>query len=443
MSASTSALFQPITVGDVTLQHRIVMAPLTRFRASDEHVMGELNHEYYEQRASAPGTLIITEATFIAAEAGGYKNAPGIWTEEQIAGWKKIVDTAHAKGSSIYLQLWALGAAGKKEVLAEEGGHPYTGAGDKVFEPFTEPPRPMTVEEIHQFTEFYATASRNAVEKAGFDGVEVHMANGYLLDQFLQTNTNNRTDAYGGSVENRIRFPLAALDAVVAAVGVKRAALRISPWSEFQGMRMDDPIPTFSALVQRVRETHPDLSYIHVIEPRVDGNDVREHVEGEADESNDFVRAIWGDRRIISAGGFSRASGIEAAGKTGDLIAYGRSFIANPDLVRRLKEDLPLNVAERATYYTPGPVGYTDYPFAPAAATFETVPEDEPASHASSISEHTAVSEDHSMKAKTRSQSQRRRRSAMKSVLDVVVSLIREAPFSPARKTHALQAVKA
>ncbi|KAI0051176.1 NADH:flavin oxidoreductase/NADH oxidase [Auriscalpium vulgare] len=378
MSASTSALFQPITVGNVTLQQRIVMAPLTRFRAGPGHVLGELSREYYQQRASAPGTLIITEATLIAAQAGGYKLAPGIWTEEQIAGWKRIVDAVHAKGSFIYLQLWALGRGAEKEVLDEEGGHPYTSSGDKLLAPFTEPPRPMTVDEIHEFIGFYVTAARNAVEKAGFDGVEVHMANGYLLDQFLQTNTNNRTDAYGGSIENRLRFPLAVLDAVVAAVGVKKTGMRISPWAKFQDMGMDDPVPTYSTLVQRVRDTHPDLSYLHVVEPRIDGIFMREHVADEPAESNDFIRAIWGNRRIISAGGYNRASGIVAAEKTGNLIAYGRAFVANPDLVHRLKEDLPLNPSNRATYFTEGPVGYTDYPFAPAAVTPD-LPKVEPA----------------------------------------------------------------
>ncbi|KAI0050224.1 NADH:flavin oxidoreductase/NADH oxidase [Auriscalpium vulgare] len=378
MSASTSALFQPITVGDVALQHRIVMAPLTRFRAGPGHVLGELSREYYEQRASAPGTLLLTEATLIAPQAGGYRDAPGIWSEEQIAGWKKIVDSVHAKGSFIYLQLWALGRGAEKDVSEEEGGYPYTSSGDKLLAPFTEPPRPMTVDEIHQFIGFYVAAARNAVEKAGFDGVEVHMANGYLLDQFLQTNTNNRTDAYGGSIENRLRFPLAVLDAVVAAVGVKKTGLRISPWAKFQDMGMDDPVPTYSTLVQRVRDTHPDLSYLHVVEPRIDGIFMRDYVADEPAESNDFIREIWGDRRIISAGGYTRASGIEAAEKTGNLIAYGRAFIANPDLVRRLKEDVPLNFSNRPTYFTKGAVGYTDYPFAPAAAIPDT-PKVEPA----------------------------------------------------------------
>ncbi|KAI0064363.1 FMN-linked oxidoreductase [Artomyces pyxidatus] len=361
MSASTPTLFQPITLGELTLGHRVVMAPLTRFRADDQHVMGPMNLQYYEQRAgSAPGTFIISEATVIAPNSGGYKNVPGIWTDDQIAGWKKIVDMVHSKGSFIYLQLWDTGAAGIPSVFREYG-FPYVAAGDVLFEGYDERPRPLTIEEIRGRVELFATAARNAVFKAGFDGVEVHGANGYLVDQFLQTNTNNRTDEYGGSIENRIRFPLEVVDAVVAAVGAKKTAIRLSPWSTFQGMRMPDPIPTYSALIARLRDSHPDLSYIHVVEPRVDGSTTREPSEG---ESNDFIREIWGrERRIVAAGGFTRKLGLETAEKTGNLIAYGRYFIANPDLVRRLKEDAPLNVGDRATYYGSGPGGYLDYPF--------------------------------------------------------------------------------
>ncbi|KAI0064364.1 FMN-linked oxidoreductase [Artomyces pyxidatus] len=362
MSSSTPALFQPITIGEMTLKHRIVMAPLTRFRADDQHIMGPMGLQYYEQRAgSASGTFIISEATVIAPHSGGFKNNSVLWSDDQIAGWKKIVDMVHAKGSFIYCQLWDTGAAGIPSIYREDG-YPYVGAGDLLFEDHDEHPRPLTVDEIHGRVELYVAAARSAVFEAGFDGVELHALNGYLLDQFLQPNANNRTDEYGGSIENRIRFPLEALDAIVAAVGAKKTAMRLSPWSRFQGMGMPDPVPTFRALVTRIRDTHPDLSYLHVVEPRIDGGSTaRASTEG---ESNDFIREIWGpERRMISAGGFTRESGLETAEKTGSLIAYGRYFIANPDLVRRLKENAPLNTANRATYYGPGPEGYVDYPF--------------------------------------------------------------------------------
>ncbi|KAI0057806.1 FMN-linked oxidoreductase [Artomyces pyxidatus] len=365
MVASVSRLFQPITIGDMTLAHRIVMAPLTRFRATDEHVMQPISREYYEQRASAPGTLIVSEGTYPAPQATGYKNSPGIWTEIQIAAWRKIVDAIHARGSFIYLQLFDMGASADLAVLEADGGHPYVGAGDLPHDGRSERPRPMTIEEIHEHTEYFATAARNAVYGAGCDGIEIHSANGYLLDQFLQTNTNNRSDAYGGSIENRVRFPLAVVDAVVRAVGAKRTAVRISPWSRYQGMRMPDPGPTFAQFVRCLRHAHPDLAYLHIVTPRVDedGESTREPDEGERD---DFIRAEWGERPIISSGGFGRESGMEAADKTGDLIAYGRAFIANPDLVRRLKEDAPLNKGDRSKYYSSGPDGYIDYPFLPS-----------------------------------------------------------------------------
>ncbi|KAI0066943.1 FMN-linked oxidoreductase [Artomyces pyxidatus] len=370
---ATSKLFQPITIGDLELQHRVVMAPVMRFRANSQHEMGPLNQEYYNQRAGCcSGTFIIAEATMIAPQAGGYKNAPGIWTDRQIASWKEIVDGVHARGSFIFLQLWDLGAAAEPSILlAEEdypwvgaGKYPYVGAGDLLFPEHTEPPRPLSVDEIHEHTWLFANAARNAVEQAGFDGVEIHACNGYLLDQFLQTNTNNRTDEYGGSVENRIRFPLEVVDAVVAAVGAKKTAIRISPWSRFQaGMCMKNPKPTFSALVERLRDTHPDLAYLHIVEPGVHGTIAHHPRPG---ESNQFIREIWGERRLIAAGGFTRKSGMAAAEHTGELIAYGRAFIENPDLVRRFKKDLPLNLGDPSTYYGTGRAGYTDYPFAPA-----------------------------------------------------------------------------
>ncbi|KAI0041505.1 NADH:flavin oxidoreductase/NADH oxidase [Auriscalpium vulgare] len=384
MSASTPALFQPVALGDITLHHRIVMAPLTRFRADNKHAVGPMNLEYYAQRAAAPGTLIITEGTFIAPQAGGTNNIPGIWSDDQIAGWKTIVDAVHAKGSYIYMQLWTVGAGADPSVLQAEG-YPYVAAGSVPFDGHgPTPPRPMSIEEMRELVELYATAARNAVHQAGFDGVEVHAANGYLLDQFLHTTTNDRTDAYGGSVDNRVRFPLEVLAAVVAAVGAKKTAIRVSPWSNFQrtpflqlydisphsscvrctGERMNDPIPTYAQLFTGIRTAHPDLSYVHIVEPRVDGPVPREGGPV-AGESNDFIRAIWGDRRIITTGRYTRESGIAAAERTGCLVGYGRAFLANPDLVRRLQEDLPLNEGDESTFYSPGPAGYIDYPFAP------------------------------------------------------------------------------
>ncbi|KAI0057808.1 FMN-linked oxidoreductase [Artomyces pyxidatus] len=358
MAAPVSKLFQPIRVGNITLAHRIVMPPVSRFRADDQHVMEPITLEYYKQRACAPGTLIVGEATFTAPQASGYKNSPGIWTDAQITAWKVIVDAIHAKECFIFLQLLDMGASADLAVLETDGGHPYIGAGDLPFNGRTDQPRPMTIDEIHAHVEYFATAAHNAVHGAGFDGVEIHVASGYLLDQFLQTISNNRTDAYGGSIENRMRFPLAVVDAVVRSIGVEKTAVRISPWCRYQGMRMPDPVPTFSEFVRILRDAHPDLAYLHL---------VLATREPDEDEQDDFIRAIWGGRPLISSGGYTRESGMEAADKTGDLIAYGRDFIANPDLVRRLKENAPLNESDPSKYYSSvGPVGYTDYPFLPA-----------------------------------------------------------------------------
>ncbi|KAJ7293870.1 hypothetical protein C8J57DRAFT_1444943 [Mycena rebaudengoi] len=357
---SSSKLFQPIQVGDIQLNHRIVFAPTTRYRADANHVPLPHVADYYEQRASTPGSLLISEATFFAARAGGMANAPGIWSDEQISCLEKV----HARGSFMYLQLWALGRAAVADVLAQEG---LPTCQPRTF-PFLANRRPArsAVEEIQEYIQLYATAASNAVHKAGFDGVEIHAANGYLLDQFLHDRSNIRTDAYGGSLENRTRFPLEIADAVIKVVGQKKTGLRISPWGSYLDMhfKFDDPKPTYTYFVTQLRERYPDLAYLHVVEPRVNG---AETVEVKAGYSNDFIRDIWGDRRLISAGGYTRESAIDTAERKGDLIAFARSYIANPDLPYRLLHGIALAVGDRALYYAPGSVdlkGYTDYPTA-------------------------------------------------------------------------------
>ncbi|KAF7347195.1 putative inactive dehydrogenase EasA [Mycena venus] len=361
---SSSKLFQPTIVGDIELGHRVVFAPTTRFRADAAHAPLPHVAEYYGQRASQPGSLLISEATFIAPRAGGYKHAPGIWSDEQISAWKAVTDTVHAKGSYMYLQLWALGRAADADTLAEDG-LPFVSASDVPVQGGPAP-RPLTVEEIQEYIELYATAASNAVHKAGFDGVEIHSANGYLLDQFLHDRSNIRTDAYGGSIENRTRFPLEVVDAVVKAVGQKKTALRVSPWGTVLDMQFadHDPKPTYTHLVTQLRNRFPELAYLHVVEPRVDGAETVAIKDG---YSNDFIRAIWGNRPLISAGGYTRETAIAAAEDKGDLIAFGRGYIANPDLPYRLLHGIALSVGNRALYYAPGsvdPKGYTDYPFA-------------------------------------------------------------------------------
>jgi len=368
MSSSSQKLFEPIQVGDLTLDHRVVMAPLTRFRATKTHAPGPYAAEYYSQRADAPGTLIVTEATIIHEKAGGYFGVPGIWSDEQIVGWKKVTEAVHAKGSFIYLQLWALGRTAQPDEIKKENPlNDFTAASAIPLSGTIVSPRPMTTSEIKEFVQLYATAASNAVHKAGFDGVEIHGANGYLVDQFLQDVSNNRTDEYGGSAENRSRFALETVDAVVKAVGEKKTAIRFSPWSRFQDMGMKDPVPQFTHVITHIRDLYPDFSYIHVIEPRVDGSTTRDAVASHEASQSDFIHDLWAPRPLISVGAFDRELGLEVAEKKGHLIAYGRPFIANPDLVHRLKNNIPLNKGNRQTYYGQGnwtPEGYTDYPFA-------------------------------------------------------------------------------
>ncbi|KAF7340939.1 putative inactive dehydrogenase EasA [Mycena sanguinolenta] len=367
---SSSKLFQPTTIGDIELSHRIILAPTTRFRADAGHAPFPHVAEYYEQRASTPGSFLISEATLIAPRAGGYKHAPGIWSDEQISAWKAVADRVHAKGCYMYLQLWALGRTADVETLAEDG-LPFVSASDVPIHGGATP-RPLTIEEIEEYIQLYVTAALNAVNRAGFDGVEVHAANGYLLDQFLHDGSNTRTDRYGGSIENRTRFPLEVVDAVVKAVGQKKTALRVSPWGTVEGMQFidGDPRPTYTSLITELRDRFPDLAYLHVVEPRVDGSYTVDIKDG---YSNDFIRKIWGERRLISAGGYTRESAIAAADERGDLVAFGRGYIANPDLPYRLLHAITLTVGNRALYYAPGsvdPKGYTDYPFANAIRAY-------------------------------------------------------------------------
>ncbi|PBK63884.1 NADH:flavin oxidoreductase/NADH oxidase [Armillaria solidipes] len=363
-----SKLFQPINIGYLTLNHRIVLAPLMRFKSSEKgHVpYTSVMREYYSQRASDPGTFLITESTLIAQKAGVYKSLPGIWTQEQIDAWKEITDAVHAKGSFIFCQLWAQGRAADISDLKDEDPSLELVAPSAIKLSYApETPRPLTLDEIHEYPKLFAQAAANAVSKAGFDGVEIHGVNGFLIDQFLRDVSNQRTDAYGGSIENRTRFALEVVDAVVEAVGAHRTAFRVSPWNTWQEMHMDDPIPTFSYLVTKIAQHHVDLAYLHVIEPRVSGILIREDVPG-AHESNDFIRELWALRPLISAGGYTREEAMKVVDEKGGLVAFGRYFISNPDLPKKLKNDLPLTPYNSSTFYLHGEVteGYTDYAFA-------------------------------------------------------------------------------
>ncbi|KAK0839956.1 hypothetical protein LTS02_017337 [Friedmanniomyces endolithicus] len=358
----TSRLFTPLKLGSRELSSRLAMAPLTRFRADNDHVQLPFAKDYYTQRACVPGTLIITEATFISPEAGGYANVPGIYNDAQIKAWKEIVESVHKAGGIIYLQLWALGRAASAEVKKKEGTGDVVSASDVPMADNSPKPKALSEEEIQAYIKAYASAAKNAVEGAGFDGVEIHGANGYLIDQFTQDVSNKRTDAWGGSIENRTRFATSVTQAVVSAVGADKTGIRLSPWSTFQGMQMEDPIPTFSHLLHSLKEMK--LAYVHLVESRISGNTDVE-TTGKIDPFID----IWaGTSPILLAGGFkpdSTRRAVEEQYKDKDVVVvFGRYFISNPDLVFRVKEGIELAAYDRETFYlAKSEKGYLDYPF--------------------------------------------------------------------------------
>lgn len=353
----SSKLFEPLKLGSLQLENRIALAPLTRYRADDNHVPLPFVPEYYAQRGSTPGTLLITEATFIAPQASGYSNAPGIWSQEQIASWKKVTEAVHAKGSFIYLQLWALGrTAYISELVKDVGeGAKLVGAGDIAIKG-GEKPTPLSEDEIKEYISLYAQAAKNSIE-AGFDGVEIHGANGYLIDQFLQDVTNNRENSYGGSIENRSRFGLEVTKAVVDAVGAEKTAIRISPFSQFQEMKMEDPVPQFSHFATELKKFN--LAYIHICDM------VRVSDIGKVD----FLIKIWNNQSpFLICGGFDAASAKKAVDdeyKDNDIVVvFGQLFISNPDLVFRFKAGVELTPADPTLFYNKKEEhGYIDWAF--------------------------------------------------------------------------------
>ncbi|CAK7236360.1 hypothetical protein SBRCBS47491_009611 [Sporothrix bragantina] len=369
---SDSALFSAVRVGRIDLAHRVVMAPMTRRRATLDYVPTPLMIEYYAQRAVVPGTLLITEATSVSPWSAALPNTPGLFTQEQIDAWKPVTKAVHDRGSFVYVQLWMCGRAARPGAVKR--GAEVVSASDVPVGPESPVPRPLTEEEIQTCIADYRQASINAIA-AGFDGVELHGANGYLLDQFTQDVTNKRTDNWGGSVAKRSRFGVAVATAVAEAIGADRVGYRVSPWSRHHGMRMEDPVPQFTDLVIRLKALK--LAYLHVIEGRVQANaDLPAHIPA---EPVDFVADIWGTTSpVIFAGGYNAQTArqrveseaekteVTESGETKRreaLVAFGRTFVSNPDLPRRVQEWLPVVRYNRDLFYEVGsPDGYTDYP---------------------------------------------------------------------------------
>ncbi len=356
----TPTLFSPLQLGALTTPHRIFMAPLTRCRAEAGHVPGDLIAEYYTQRAGAG--LVISEATSVSPRGFGYPNTPGIYSAEQVAGWKKVTSAVHAAGGRMFLQLWHVGRI----------SHPsYQPGGDLPVAPsaiaprgkvFTGTemadyvtPRALETHEIAGVIGEFVRGAENA-KAAGFDGVEIHNANGYLPDQFLRDGTNHRTDAYGGSVQNRARFTLELTEAVVGVWGADRVGIRFSPGGVFNDMHDSDPLATFGHVLKELSAF--GLAYAHVTQ--VTAQDI---AHGAKDGVGPRELRPFFPGNIVSAGGFTQETGNQALAEGwADAIAYGVPFLANPDLPERFRRQAALNPADEATFYASGPQGYTDYP---------------------------------------------------------------------------------
>lgn len=359
MTEATPSLFSPFRLGDLTLSNRVVMAPLTRNRAGAGFVPSELAAEYYGQRASAG--LIVTEATQISQQGQGYQDTPGIYSDAQVAGWKKVTDAVHAKGGHIVVQLWHVGRVSHTS-LQPNGGAPVAPsaitAKTKTFVnngfAETSAPRALDLSEIPGIVDDYRRAAANAV-KAGFDGVEVHGANGYLIDQFLRDGANKRTDIYGGSIPNRARFLLEVMQAVIGEIGAARTGLRLSPVTPANDLSDSDPQALFNHVMDELEKLHP--VYVHVIEGATQGpRDIAPDFSFE-----DLRRRYSGAWMVNNNYDLDLAEKVVAEGKA-DLVAFGRPFISNPDLVERLKRRAPLNELDRDTLYGGGAKGYIDYP---------------------------------------------------------------------------------
>lgn len=369
-----TTLFDPFTLGDLTLSNRAVMAPLTRNR-SPNAVPTDLVVEYYTQRASAG--LIISEATPISHQGQGYADVPGLYGKDQLAGWRRVTDSVHRAGGHIFAQMWHVGRISHNS-LQPNGGKPVAPSaitaksktylinadGTGSFAETSEP-RALELAELPGIVEDYARAAKAAVEEGGFDGIEIHAANGYLIDQFLRAGSNQRTDAYGGSIENRARLLFEVVDAIVAAIGGSKTGIRLSPVTPANDAADSDPQPLFDYVVKGLASR--GLAYIHVIEGATGGP--RDFQQGEKPFDYAAFKAAYRDAGgtgawMLNNGYTGDLANAALASGEADLVAFGRPFIANPDLVARLRDGVPLNELDKANLYGGGAKGYTDYPTA-------------------------------------------------------------------------------
>ncbi|MCF4970152.1 alkene reductase [Nostoc sp. CMAA1605] len=352
-------LFKPVQLGSYTLPNRIVMAPMTRLRAID-NIPNALMAKYYAQRASAG--LIVTECTAISPLSLGYINCPGIYTDAQIDGWRLVTDAVHEQGGRIFVQLWHSGRVGHPALLGGElpvAPSAIAGVGSlhtPVGKVALETPRPLEIPEIADIVEQFRQGAVNALA-AGFDGVELHGAFGYLIDQFIQDGSNQRTDEYGGSVENRSRFVLEVVEAVSSVVGGGRVGIKLSPSNTFYGMYDSNPKETFTYVVKALNPF--DLAYVHMMEP----NEVDLSTHEVINPVTPHFRQIF-QGTLITNGGYDHETADNILSKNdADLVSFGKLFIANPDLPQRFKLNAELNTPDPRTFYGAEATGYTDYPF--------------------------------------------------------------------------------
>jgi N-ethylmaleimide reductase len=362
------SLFDTVQAGDLRLANRIVMAPLTRNRAPDA-IPTPLMAEYYAQRATAG--LLITEATAISHQGQGYADVPGLYGTEQLDGWKRVTAAVHDEGGKIVVQLWHVGRVSHCD-LQPGGGQPVAPSaitaktktvlildGVPTFVPTSEP-RALDAGELPEIVHTYRAAALNAVDTAGFDGVEIHAANGYLLDQFMKNGSNHRTDDYGGPIRNRARLLLEATRAVVDAVGGGRTGIRLSPVTPANDAHDSDPQPLFEYVVKQLAKL--GLAYVHIIVGATGGPRELPGRPFDYAALKAVYRAAGGQGAWMVNNGYDKATAEQALQDGADLVAFGKPFIANPDLVRRLRTDAPLNIPDQATFYGGGVAGYTDYP---------------------------------------------------------------------------------
>ncbi len=364
MPEPRDVLFRPLTLGDLHLPNRIIMAPLTRSRAKQPgDIPWELNATYYAQRANAG--LIIAEATQVSPQGKGYAFTPGIHSNEQVEGWRKVTSAVHLKGGRIFLQLWHVGRISRPELqpngqqpvapsaIKPEGAQTFIDEKSGMVDILE--PRALTADEIPGIVNQFRRAAENA-KRAGFDGVEIHGANGYLIDQFIRSKTNLRSDAYGGSIENRIRFPMMVVDAVVAVWGGQRTGIRLSPTGTFNDMLDDDPVSTFGTLARHLNNS--GIAYIEVVEDSFQGNEV----DGRPESIINAIRAGFTGTYIGNGNYTADEARKRINAGLCDLVSFGRPFISNPDLPERFRQGASLNEYDSNTFYGGDEHGYTDYP---------------------------------------------------------------------------------